>query len=355
MRKLSFFSSYVSPNAEKYIGRVLQSGMLSEGLVTRQFELALEKHFNLPKNSVVCTNSGTSALHLALKTLGVRLYDEVVLPPQTFVATGLAVLYANATPIFSDIGQDGNIDVSRIRGGFNTKAVIAVNWAGKACDVAALEELCKRQGWKLIIDACQSLGTGFGGDITCLSFQATKHLSTGDGGAVICYNPEDYERARKLNWFGIDRDRDLPDVLGERVYSLDKIGFKYHMNNVAAALGLANLETLDERAEHRKKIITIYGTHLRSIKPAYGYTDDHAWWAFPIRVDDVKKFSEYCGINGVPVSIIHRGIDQYPVFQSKEFLPVQREWEKHVTHLPIHHDITEDDAMWICEQVNKYV
>src|SRR5574342_239339 len=106
-RHINFFASYVSPNAEKYVAEVLKSGMLSEGTVTRQFELALEKHFNLPENSVLCTNSGTSALHLALKTLGVRLYDEVILPAQTFIATGLAVLYCNASPVFADIKWDG--------------------------------------------------------------------------------------------------------------------------------------------------------------------------------------------------------------------------------------------------------
>lgn len=352
MKKLNFFSSYVSPKAEKYVGQVLKSGMLSEGTVTRQFEIALEKHFNLPDNSVVCTNSGTSALHLALKTLGVRLYDDVILPPQTFISTGLAILYADATPVFSDIGQDGNIDVAKITGDFNTKAVIAVNWAGRACDLEKLTELCKRQKWKLIIDAAQSLGVGMGGDITCLSFQATKHLTTGDGGAVICYNQADYERARKLNWLGIDRDRDMPDILGERVYNIDKVGFKYHMNNFAAALGLANLETFDERMAYRKDIVEYYITHLDAVRPVHDTVSNY--WAFPIRVDNVRKFSEYCHKVGVPVNNLHRGIDRYPVFQSKADLPVERQWEQHVTHLPIHNELSVDDVMWICEQVNNY-
>lgn len=353
MKKLNFFASYVSPNANKYIGQVLKSGMLSEGSVTRAFEIALENHFNLPENSVICTNSGTSALHLALKTLGVRLYDEVILPAQTFIATGLAVLYADATPMFTDINESGLIDVRKIHGTFDTKAVIAVNWAGKACDIQALEDLCHKQGWKLVIDAAQSLGVGMGGDITCLSFQATKHLTTGDGGAVICYNPEDYKKAKKLNWFGIDRERDLPDILGERVYSVDKVGFKYHMNNYAAALGLANLETFDERMKHRRKLAVIYKENLHHVSTLE--IDGHnAYWHFPIRVDDVRKFSEYCQSVGVPVNNIHRGIDRNPVFQSKVELPVQRQWEQHVTHLPIHHEITEEDALWICEQVNNY-
>lgn len=359
MKKLSFFASYISPNAEKYIHKVLASGMLSEGEVVRRFEKALEKQFGLPENSVICTNSGTSALHLALRTLGVGLYDEVILPPQTFVATGLAVKYTGADTVFCDIGWDGSIDPDKITAKctYETKAIIAVNWAGKACDLDRLTEIAKRYNLKLIIDAAQSLGVGMGGDIACLSFQATKHLTTGDGGAIVCYNYDDYKKARKLNWFGIDRSIDEPDLLGERVYNLDyPIGFKYHMNNYAAALGLANLETFDGRMKHRKKIAEIYENEL-----GIRYTgelhsgSEHAYWAFPIYVDAVWKFSQYCKKAGIPVSIIHRGIDHNKIFGGvDETLVGQREWDKHVTHLPIHHEITEEDALWICEQVNKY-
>jgi perosamine synthetase len=332
-------------------------------MVVRDFERELEKYFDLPKNSVVCTNSGTSALHLALKTLGVRLYDEIILPPQTFVATGLAVKYTNADTVFCDIGYDGNIspDTVKMKTSFDTKAIIAVNWAGKACDLVELQKVAKEHELKLIVDAAQSLGVGMGGDITCLSFQATKHLTTGDGGAVICYNPEDYARARKLNWFGIDRENDLPDVLGERVYSLDYSGgYKYHMNNYAAALGLANLETFDERMEHRRNINNIYCDNLSgevvNINNMWRREDDSAWWAYPVWVDDVRHFSEYCKSVGVPVSIIHRGIDHNKIFGGVDNTLVrQREWEKHVTHLPIHHEITEEIALWICEKVNQYV
>jgi perosamine synthetase len=331
-------------------------------MVVRDFERELEKYFDLPKNSVVCTNSGTSALHLALKTLGVGLYHEVILPAQTFIATGLAILYSDAQPVFCDIGYDGNIDPDKIKDKttFDTKAIIAVNWAGKACDVEKLHEIAKRQNLKLIIDAAQSLGVGMGGDITCLSFQATKHLTTGDGGAVICYNPEDYAIARKLSWFGIDRENDLPDILGERVYNLDfPKGYKYHMNNIAAALGLANLETLDERMKHREKIAGTYWDNLDGAMTLQHWhihpIGSDAWWAFPIYVDDVKRFSEYCQSVSIPVNIIHRGIDHNKIFGGVDSsLVTQREWEKHVTHLPIHHEITEDMALEICEKVNQY-
>jgi perosamine synthetase len=347
---MNFFASYVSPNAAPYVAVVLRSTMLSEGEWVRRFEAALEGYLRL-KSGVVCTNSGTSALHLALATLGVGAGDEVIIPPLTFVATGLAVLYRGATPIFCDIASDGCIDPKKIPALITerTKAIIAVNWAGKACQISALEKIAKKHGVKLVIDAAQSFGHGMGGDITCFSFQATKHLTTGDGGAVVC-KPEYYEKARRLNWFGIDKAKDAAGPLGERIYNLDEVGYKYHMNNVAAAIGLANLQTVHERNDHRRAIADIYSKEL--LCPMYA----DPMWAFPINVRDVDAFTRVCFAQNVPVSIIHRGIDHNHIFGGiRSGLTEMRKWEREVTHLPIHHEITKENAYWICERIKDYV
>jgi perosamine synthetase len=324
--------------------------MVSEGQWVSRFEAALEGHLRL-KSGVVCTNSGTSALHLALATLGVGAGDEVIIPPLTFVATGLAALYRGATPIFCDIAPDGCIDPKKIRALITdrTKAIIAVNWQGKACQISALEKIAKKHGVKLVVDAAQSFGNGTGGDITCFSFQATKHLTTGDGGAVVC-KPEYYEKARRLNWFGIDKAKDVAGPLGERVYNLNEVGYKYHMNNVTAAIGLANLQTIDERNDHRMMIADIYSKELRVPKCA------EPMLSFPIRVGDVDAFTRICLAQGVPVSNIHRGIDHNRIFGGvRSGLTEMRKWEREVTHLPVHHEITEENAYWICKRIKDYV
>lgn len=352
--KMNFFSSYVSPYAYKYVRDVLSSGMLSEGQYVREFEISLEQRFKLPKNSVVCVNSGTSALHIALATLNIKHGDEVILPPLTFVSTALAVLYVGAIPVFCDIKKDGTISPIWVAQNITsrTKAVIAVNWVGKNCDLEALQEICQIHGLKLIVDAAQSLGHGMGGDITCLSFQATKHLTTGDGGAVICFNQGDYERARKLSWFGISKEHNLPGELGERVYSLTEVGFKYHMNNIAAAIGLANLEMFGTQMFHRNKIADIYGENLKYVQPLHY---NSAFWAYPIWTNDVYEFTAFCKENNIPVSNIHRGIDCHPIFSMNNIysLTNMRWWEEHVTHLPIHHEISENDAYEICDKINR--
>lgn len=347
---MNFFSSYVSPSAQYAVASVLIEGRLSEGEIVRRFEKNLEDYLGFP--NIVAVNSGTSALHLALLAAGVQPGDEVILPPLTFIATGFAVLYCGATPVFCDINPDGCISISAAQDKITkrTKAIIGVNWAGHPCNIKALEDLGNLHGCKIIIDAAQSFGTGIGGDFTCLSFQATKHLTTGDGGAVICKDRVDYENVRRLSWFGIDKEKDLPDILGERVYNLADVGFKYHMNNIAAAIGIENLKGIEDRTRHRGRIAEIYKDNLAHVEPLHF---QGAFWAYPIKTQNVFEFSLMCHKYRVPVSNIHAGIDLNVVFRMQP-VPIMRLWERTVTHLPIHHEISEDDALWICEQINQF-
>ena len=350
---MNFFTSFVSQKAKLYVAEVLDSGMLSEGEWVRRFEEAIEKFYYPRDTRVVATNSGTSALHLALKTLGIGAGDEVIVPPLTFIATGLAVLYCGATPVFADIDNTGAIDPFCIGKNITpkTKAIIAVNWAGSECNIHALESFAKLYNVKLIVDAAQSFGSHLYGDAVCFSFQATKHLTTGDGGAVVFMNEVDYNKGRRLSWFGIDRKADVAGVLGEREYNLRDFGFKYQMNNVAAAIGLSNIESARDILMGTKRTSDSYcrglsAKHIVSLKP---YA-----WAYPVQAENVVGFSKYLKDNGVPCTNLHRGIDNNDIFGVQD-LPMMRWWEKHVTHLPVHHEITEDNIAWICEKVNEYV
>lgn len=349
---MNMFSSYISPHAIDYVKGVLDSGMLSEGKAVKKFEEEFERIFGLEKNSFVTVNSGTSALHLALSVLGCK--GKVLLPANTFVATGMAILYAGCTPVFCDILPDGTIDHRDVARKItsDTVAVIGVNWAGKQCNYEMLQQLCDVNSMFLIIDAAQSLGMPVGGDITCFSFQATKHLTTGDGGGLWCKDPEDYRSAKSLRWFGISKDAQI-GVLGEREYDMLWGGFKYHMNDYSAALGLANLRNIKDRLERYKILARVYKMELTTVQPIHN--DNSSFWAFPIRVDNVHKFTEFCRNRNVPCSIIHRGIDNNRLFGGVDYsLKNQRDWEKTVTHLPIHMDMEISDVDWICEEVNKY-
>jgi perosamine synthetase len=311
--------------------------------------------------NVVAVNSGTSALHLALVLAGVGEGDEVILPAQTFVATGLAVLYCGAKPVFADIGMDGNLsweDACR-KWTKKTKAIILVSWGGNPPDMDEFAVRVRDFG-KIILDNAHALGaTYLGKDLSafshfsCYSFQAIKALSTGDGGAMVCRRPEDYERAKRLRWFGIDREKDLPDETGERQYNLQEIGYKYHMNNVAASIGLGNLVGFKERQERVKKIAKIYDEKIAENIPVVEKKSGCSYWLYDILIPERESFIRAMKSRGVPTSVVHVGIDRNDVFGGIQDLPVQRYWDEHHVCLPIHAGLTDEDVEQVVEGVRK--
>jgi perosamine synthetase len=229
---MDFFRSHVSPQAVELAGEVLRSGWLSEGPMVRRFENELALRLGLERP--VAVNSGTAALHLALALGGVGAGDEVLLPAQTFVATGLAVLMQGATTVFADIDlATGNLSVDALRERITprTRAVIPVHWAGYPCDMDEVNALAEEHGLVVIEDAAHAVGATYRGRpigavsrFTAFSFQAIKHLTTGDGGALCCRRAEDARAARARRWFGIDREASEPSELGERIYDIDATG-----------------------------------------------------------------------------------------------------------------------------------
>ncbi|MFM7853179.1 MAG: DegT/DnrJ/EryC1/StrS family aminotransferase, partial [Flammeovirgaceae bacterium] len=192
MNSIGIFNTYVHPHASIEIQKVLSSTFLSEGETAAQFEQKLTTDLYL--HNCAALNSGTSALHLALVLAKVGKGDEVILPAQTFIATGLVILQQGATPVFADIEYTtGNISVESIKQKITakTKAIIPVHWGGYPCDMDEIGLLAQKSQIAVIEDAAHALGAtykkrsiGTISDFTCFSFQAIKHLTTGDGGAL---------------------------------------------------------------------------------------------------------------------------------------------------------------------------
>lgn len=363
---LSFFHTYISPSAETKVKEVLKSGMLSEGAVTQEFEKALMATFGL--DQLICLNSGTSALHLALDLIDVGPGDEVILPAQTFVATGLAVLYRGARPVFADIRYaDGNIDSASVaeKIGPRTKAVLCVHWGGYPCEMDALVELCREKSLFLIEDAAHALGASYKGrpigklsDITCFSFQAIKHLSTGDGGAIVVRDPELYQKAKRKKWFGIDREKAPLSPLGERQYNLEEIGYKYHLNNFASALGLANLEGYAQRLDKRRSLAAFYREALAKLKGIRLFEEqpdrESAYWLFGFHCDNREKLMAGLHSKAVPSSVVHQRIDRNHIFGGPfPDLKAQSRFDDSQLHIPIHDAIDLEMASYIVEAIKN--
>ncbi|MDZ4715341.1 MAG: DegT/DnrJ/EryC1/StrS family aminotransferase [Cytophagales bacterium] len=363
--RIPFFNTYIHPSASREIEKVLASGFLSEGEVVSEFERLLETTLEL--KNCVALNSGTSALHLALSMAGIKEGDEVILPAQTFIATGLSVLYQKAIPVFADIDLgSGNLSASSVRKKVSpkTKAIIPVHWAGYPCDMDAITQVAREFNLVVIEDAAQALGATYNSmpvgsisDFTCFSFQSIKHVTTGDGGALCVKDPALVSEARSRRWFGINRSESPVNALGERSYNVQVPGYKYHMNNYAAALGVANLRNYKERLARRILIARFYQTNLtgvsglRLFEKAPGRESAH--WLFGAHVEKRDHFIRALRDRGIASSVVHQRIDRNSVFGGKADLPNQLEFDRTQIHIPIHDGIDLEKAGYIVDTIKS--
>ncbi len=354
---MTFNFTTVSAEAIANATATLRSGFLSEGKQVRRFEEELAKRLGLV--GPVALNSGTSALHLALVLAGIRTGDQVIIPPQTFIATGMAVLMQNAIPVFADIQyRTGNIDSNSIREKITakTKAIIPVHWAGYPCDLDEINAIASKHDIAVVEDAAHALGATYRGKpigaisrFTCLSFQAIKHLTTGDGGALCCLRREDEKRARARRWFCIDRANSAPSFLGERVYDAESVGYKYHLSDLGAAIGLGNLKVFPQvlawlreiDSRYRKAFAGIDGLTLLERK------DDRqsACWLFTLLAERRDDFLCALQSRGVPASVFHQRIDRNSVFGGvRRDLPNMARFNEHQAAVPLNAGLTEEEV-----------
>jgi dTDP-4-amino-4,6-dideoxygalactose transaminase len=323
----------VADDALEKIKPTLHSGMLTEGPRVKEFEARLEEYLGVP---VLATNSCTSAIELALHICGVGPGDEVIGTPLTCAATYVGVIRRGAKLVWADINPEtGNIDGQSVAERYTerTKAVIVVDWGGRPVNCYEL-----RRQWTyghlpapIIQDAAHSFGARIGGhpahhadgdmtycgDFVAWSFQAIKHLTTGDGGALkaqFCEGDK-YRRARRLRWFGIDREtkakfRFLQDI--------PEAGYKFHMSDWTAALGLANFDAAVKAVEeHRRNAEWLYNAlstvGLKTVKlppPDPG----SSWWFFSLRTPKPLEFVEFAEKRGVGAGPVHGRCDHYTGF-----------------------------------------
>ena len=284
------------------LNKVLGSGFFNEGIQVKEFERKLSKKMNI--ENILLTNSCTSALTLALKLSNVAHGDEVISTSMTCLATNTPILNLGAKIIWADIDPNtGNIcpkDVE-LKITSKTKAVMCVNWAGLPCELEKLMQLCKKHNIKLIQDAAHSFGSLYNDEdiskfahFTCFSFQAIKHITCGDGGALICLNKDDLSRAKRLKWFGLDRDA-TKDKTGEWKgqrweHDVVEAGYKFNMNNITAAIGLSQIEHIDKIIKKHKDNALIYNEIFKNcekIKPlSFPQNSSPSYWVYTLLIDE---------------------------------------------------------------------
>ncbi|WP_052732348.1 DegT/DnrJ/EryC1/StrS family aminotransferase [Hymenobacter terrenus] len=363
---LPLFSTFVHPAAQQRVAAVLQSTFLSEGKLVKEFETRLAAELGMLHPAAL--NSGTSALHLALEVAGVGAGDEVILAPQTFIASAITVVQVGAKPVFADIQYEtGNVDPTDIEHRITerTKAIMAVHWGGYPCDMAEIQTIANRHGLVVIEDAAHSPGATYQGqpigsisDFTCFSFQAIKHLTTGDGGALCARDPERAREVFRRRWFGIDRAHSPINEVGEREYDLTDVGYKYHLSDYAAALGLANLDGFAERMSVRRARVAQYHSGLQNVPGLTHFTHqadrESAHWLFGFHVENRLSFIRALKSKGIASSVVHDGIDHNTLFGGKRpELTRQRRFDKTQIHIPLHDDLTAEQAEYVIDTIKQ--
>lgn len=390
-KKVDLFKVFMAETAAEEVGKVLKSGYIGQGPKVDEFEKQLKQHFN--HDYVTTVNAGTSALHLALHLLkkpnkedvnvtGVGGYlsfwpgledgDEVLATPMTCTASNWPIL-ANGLKIkWVDIDPETlNMDLDDLERKITpkTKVIMLVHWGGYPNDLDRIKKIQEKSyrlyGFKpaVIEDGAHSFGSkykgkpiGTHGNLTMYSLQAIKHITSVDGGLLLSPHKKLNDRARLIRWYGIDRDGDRKDFRCEA--DIEEWGFKFHMNDVCATVGIENLKHFDTIVNRHKENAKFYDEQLKDIegvtllKREEGH--ESAFWIYSILVENRDGFYKHMHDNGIAVSQVHERNDKHTCV--REFvsnLPNLERTIGKVVSIPVGWWVSDEDREYIVEIIKK--
>ncbi len=343
---IPLFKVAMSPEAQHRVADVLASGYIGQGQQVEAFEGALQSLLALPY-APLTVNSCTSAIDLALHLIGVGPGDEVITTPVTCTATNSPIVTRGARPVWADVDPlTGLIDPKDVylKMTPRTKAIMAVDWGGALCAYDALKDM----GLPVIQDAAHHLTTPQG-DYACYSFQAIKFLTCGDGGALVA-PAHQMERARLLRWYGLDR-RSKADFRCEQ--NITEVGYKIHLNDIAAAIGLANIGGVRELIAKHQENAAYYDRHIESYHIVRGALDaQSACWLYTVLPKDRQGFISHMADHGIACSPVHARNDTHSAFHFPNGpLPGVDHFASRNVAIPVGFWLTNDDRRRVVEAV----
>lgn len=360
---IPLFKVFMAPDVDEHVGPVLQSGYIGQGQAVEDFETEFGKLVEAEVRPL-SLNSCTSAIDLALHLIGVGPGDTVVSTPITCTATNTMVVNRGAKIIWADVDPyTGLIDPEDVAKKVkkNTKAIIAVDWAGVPCDYDSLKAL----GLPVIEDAAHGILTRYnkqsiaksGGDYVCYSFQAIKTLTTGDGG-ILLTPPEQYDRAKLLRWYGLDRESSQDFRCSQNI---KECGYKYHMNNIAAAIGLANLPHIRALIMKHMTNAAVYSGNLKNhpVVKVPAFDPNFSYWIYTIHTPRRDEFIQYMAENEISCSLVHARNDKHDAFlaatEDMTELPGVSSFDSTQVSIPVGWWLTSQDMKKILGAINQWV
>ena len=313
----------MSKQAETAAAEVLRSGYVGQGPKVEEFEKELKRVFG-SSTDILTLNSCTSAIDLALHLCGVGPGDRVICTPQTCTASNSGVVTRGAQPVWCDIDpKTGLMDPRSIESLSlipRVKTIIAVDWTGTKCDYTQLRSF----GIPVIEDAAHCFAPiGLSGHYVCHSFQAIKFETCCDGGSLKCPNEEQTERARLLRWYGLNRRTSANFRCAQ---CIQEIGYKYHMNDLNAAIGLENLPYALRAVETQRRNAEFYSEAFKDIADSGKVTPppgkQSSWWLYMLLVEDREGFQKLMADRNIDTSPVHARNDKHDAFKRIAISPV---------------------------------
>ena len=360
MKKIPVFSPDLGIDTIRYLSETLEIGWLGMGAKTKEFEENISDFLELDERCVIATNTATSALHLALRAIGVGKGDEVITPSFNCVADQQAIRMTGAEPVMCDILEENlGIDCKKAEELISekTKAIIPLHYSGIPCNQKDVYDLAEKYNLRIIEDCCHAFGTkingkkiGSYGDIAFFSFDAVKTLTSIDGGCIIVKNKEEFEKIQHMRLLGMDKDT-LERYKNKRSWSYDVIteGYRYHLNNVMASVGISQIKRIDEMIDSRRNVCKYYNKafgDLQRIEIPNTDFEDISSFNYYIRVHDDKREELIDHLKSLG---IETGIHWTPVHKFSYFseckqgdLSITEKIANEILTLPLHSNMNQE-------------
>jgi len=363
-KQIQLFYPNVSRAAKEAVQKVLYSRFIGQGPKVDEFEELWYQKISKP-NKAIAVGSGTDALHLAYILAGIKEGDEVIAPIFTCTATNIPLLYQKAKIVFADVKKNNlNIDPVDVKHKINkwTKAIVCVDYGGLPADLDELKNIANYFGIPLIEDAAQAHGAMYKGqmvgsiaDFTCFSFQAIKIITTGDGGMLTIKDHELEQKAKRIRWFGIDREAKLQDRWQN---DITELGYKYQMTDIAASMGIEGLKLLRKTWMYHSLLFSVYEEELKGIPGItfIGDDKDHtsACWLATVLVRDREKLKAKLAKHGIESNQVHYRNDIYSIFGGRvNDCPNMDILESQYLVLPMHFGLNVEDITNICKIIRR--
>lgn len=365
---------------------VLKQGPITQGNTVTQFGEQLAK--TVGSDFGIAVSSGTAALHLALAALNVGPRDEVITTPITFCATANAALYQGAVVRFADIEEHSlNIDIDQIEQQINsnTKAIIPVDFRGHPAALPEIQKLATDHGLSVIEDGSHSLGSTYlkgnstyhcgdcsHADLATFSFHPVKHITSGEGGAILTNNPQLFLRLRSFSKHGIDRRPEMfseSERLGPWIYDMEDLGYNYRLTEFQAALGLSQLKKLPKFKARRRQIVEYYNENFENIKelilPHEEENVNSNFHLYVLQINENKYFDRYdlfkylqnCNyapmVHYIPVHLLSYYRNRFG-FRPGDF-PVSEKYYGRTISIPLYPSLTDLEIETVVRDINAFL